>query len=148
MTYTQQPPLRQKKIWPWLVGGLVLAILMGMVALCAGLVAMDGTVTPPPTLPTTTLPTTEAPTASKAGAIVTIGQGDWLVGKEVAAGTYRTPGAEDSAVPLCNWAVWTDDYKNNAVAVGLSSKVDQPGRVVLKAGQVFETSGCKPWVKQ
>lgn len=138
---TPVPPRR--KVWPWILGAAVVALL-AMVALCAGLLSSASKA---PAVWTTPSQTPAPPAVAKHDPN-TIAEGEWLVGKEVAAGTYRTAGAADSAVPLCHWAVWTDDSKTEAVAIGVANKPQQPGRVVIKKGQVFETSGCKPWAKQ
>jgi len=149
MTYTQQPPVRRKKVWPWVIAASVAALLI-LVALCAGLLGATGH-DDPPTLNT---PTAESVAGNKPKPTTApkpvngVDEGEWLVGEDVAAGTYRTDGALDSAIPVCIWTVWTNDDKADVVAVGSADKANQPGRVVLKKGQVFSTSGCKRWLKQ
>lgn len=145
MTYQPVPvPPKRKKVWPWIAGAAVVALL-ALVATCAGILTnasnpVSVTVTSDPVAP-------QEQTGQKASK-TDIGEGEWLVGKDVAPGTYRTTGADDSAVPLCHWVVWTNDNKNEAGPSGLVDKSNQPGRVALKKGNVFETSGCRPWVKQ
>ncbi len=143
--YPTPAPPRRRKVWPWILGAGFVA-LVALVALCAGLLSSASKAPAVWTTPTATQAPAVVSTGSKGNN--TIAEGEWLVGKEVAAGTYRTAGAADSAVPLCHWAVWTDDSKTEAVAIGVANKPQQPGRVVIKKGQVFETSGCKPWTKQ
>ena len=74
------------------------------------------------------------------------GEGAFLVGKDMHAGTYRSPGATEG---FCAWVVNKDQNQDaQVVAVGSADKANQPQRVTVKNGQVFESSGCLPWVKQ
>jgi hypothetical protein len=145
MTY--QPaltPPKRKKVWPWILGAGIVAFL-ALLATCAGILTNASN---PVSVNTTPDPPQATAAVGQKASKTDIGAGDWLVGKDVAAGTYRTSGADDSAVPLCHWVVWTNDSKTDSTTSGLSDKANQPGRAVLKKGNVFETSGCRPWVKQ
>ena len=137
------PPVKKSHTWLWvLAGALVLVVVM----LCGIMAAGDpkSTVTPQDT---GKVPQKAGTPSKQVGPY--IGEGEWLVGTDVAPGTYRTSGAVDDAYPACAWVVRKDDDQNSPVIdVGASDKVNAPGRVVLKKGQVFETSGCKGWVKQ
>ena len=138
------PPTKKRKVWPWVLGGgLAFAAVL---VLCMALTFSDATRQPVVNTPQETpFPTGQA----VGGNPQTIDDGQWLVGKDVAAGTYRTAGAADTAFPACGWAVRKSDAQNaEVIDAGGSNKVNAPGRVVLKKGQVLETSGCKPWVKQ
>lgn len=74
------------------------------------------------------------------------GEGAFLVGKDMRAGTYRSAGATEG---FCAWVVNKDQNQDaEVVAVGSASKASQPQRVTVKNGQVFESSGCLPWIKQ
>lgn len=72
----------------------------------------------------------------------TIREGMWEVGKDVKAGKYKTSGATEGVVTLCTWIVRSGE---NPVTVGTVDKPSAQGLVTLKAGQTFETNGCKDW---
>lgn len=74
-----------------------------------------------------------------------IGPGTWVVGSEVEAGSYRTSGA---AGALCYWHTAKDDTDETIDQQGVISEPKQPGRVTLKKGQYFKTSGCEDWILQ
>lgn len=75
-----------------------------------------------------------------------VDEGAWLVGTDIKPGTYRSPGATEG---YCAWVVRKNqDQDAEVVAVGTADKPNEPQRVALKSGQVFETTGCRPWVKQ
>jgi hypothetical protein len=153
MTTSYNPPVfvppKKKRIWPLLVGLGVLGVL-AVIVLCAvvtnpGPGDSDRIVV---VQSESTFKVSKKVAAPSKAAVPYIGEGEWLVGTDVASGTYRTPGADDDIIPMCTWVVWADDSKTEAGSSGISDKGNAPGRVVLKKGQVFETSGCKPWVKQ
>lgn len=75
----------------------------------------------------------------------TIGDGTWVVGKHVKAGTYRSSGAADSVVPYCNWSAKSGEEIEDLDA---TDKKADPQQVTLKKGMTFETSGCAVWVKE
>lgn len=74
-----------------------------------------------------------------------IGPGVHVVGTDIAAGTYRTAGPSDSAIPNCYWARLS----------GLSGELDEiitnglpqgPATVqIQESDAAFETSGCERW---
>lgn len=88
--------------------------------------------------------------APAASSVVTVKSGEWLVGKEIPAGTYRTAGADDNGVVLyCYWTIrQSDDSAAHYLDSGAVDSKSEPGRVTVKKGNVFKTSGCKAWVKQ
>jgi len=75
-----------------------------------------------------------------------VADGDWLVGTDIKPGTYKSPGATEG---FCAWVVRASDDQNaEVVAVGSADKSNQPQRAVVKKGQLFQTNGCRGWVKQ
>lgn len=156
MSYQPVPPRKRKAgLLPWFVGAIVLVSLVG----CGGLfLVILGA--PPATVPDAGLrPFTSAPTggarAGKAAAPSTkptlktrIGEGEFKVGTHVAAGTYRTEGAEASAIQLCTWVVSNDSAGKDVLDYGVTDSTEEPGEVDLKKGQHFKSSGCQEWVKQ
>jgi hypothetical protein len=72
----------------------------------------------------------------------TIGEGDWAVGVDVQAGTYRTTEAVSGD---CYWEINSDANGDNIVANDIVSG----GRptVTLQNGQYFSSSRCGDWRK-
>lgn len=84
------------------------------------------------------------PSSAKANS--TIGEGMWLVGTDVPAGTYKTSGAKSGLIQFCTWTVHAREGSDAEILdFGSSDKTTEQGRVVLKKGQVFDTSGCQEW---
>jgi hypothetical protein len=72
----------------------------------------------------------------------------WEVGVDVSPGKYRTSGAVKGLFEFCSWTVRASDDPDSRVIDLGSSNANEPGRVTLKAGQSFDTSGCEAWTKQ
>lgn len=72
----------------------------------------------------------------------TIGEGDWAVGVDVQAGTYRTTEAVSAD---CYWEINSDANGDNIVA----NDIVTGGRptVTLENGQYFSSSRCGDWRK-
>jgi len=72
-----------------------------------------------------------------------IGDGKWIIGEDMAAGTWKTTA---HVVDGCYWAILkagtngTDIIANDNAAGGFA-------RVTVKRGQEFETSDCGEWTK-
>jgi hypothetical protein len=77
-----------------------------------------------------------------------ISEGTWLVGEEVPAGKYRTPGALEGIAQLCYAHTSKTDSDADIIEQVVANGTTEPARITLKAGQYFKTSGCQPWVKQ
>ncbi|MFD3696226.1 hypothetical protein ACFWUZ_08685 [Streptomyces sp. NPDC058646] len=82
--------------------------------------------------------------AGPAGPARSIGPGTYLVGEDVAAGTYKTPGPSSSSIPNCYWARNKND-SGEFSAIIANGNPEGPTRVTVKKGEVFETSGCEAW---
>jgi hypothetical protein len=93
--------------------------------------------------------TSAAPKATKA-APTSLGDGTYVVGKEIAPGTYKTAGAAPaSLVTMCVWSVVAnDDQDADYIDSGVIDKENDSNRTTLKKGNVFKTTGCKAWIKQ
>jgi cytoskeletal protein RodZ len=172
MTYPVPPKKKNRTVWIVL---LAVAGLVALVCCIGGLSQLatndepDATPSTRPTTvqpstkpttkppvttapPRTTAPATSAPT-TEAPPIVGLksnpkkfGQGTFVVGKDVDAGDYRSPGAEESIMTLCTWTLKAKS--GSIVGIGSASSVDEPELVTLKKGQTFESSGCQAWVKR
>ncbi|MFF8787709.1 hypothetical protein [Streptomyces sp. NPDC015125] len=89
-------------------------------------------------------PAEKAP--APAGPDTTVGQGSYLVGEDIAAGTYKTGGPAASDVPLCYWAR-AKDSSGELDGIIANGTPQGPARVTVNKGETFETSGCKEWTK-
>ena len=71
----------------------------------------------------------------------TFGDGTWMVGDDIKAGTYRTKGNSDG----CYWARLSGTSGELADVIA-NGDADGPTSVTISDGDVaFETSGCGPW---
>lgn len=84
-----------------------------------------------------------APT-TPSGPASTISPGTYLVGEDVKAGTYKTAGPSDSALPNCYWSR-SKDSSGELSAIIANELLPGPGRVTVRKGETFETSGCEAW---
>ncbi|MFD7917732.1 hypothetical protein ACFV3R_00590 [Streptomyces sp. NPDC059740] len=75
------------------------------------------------------------------------GEGQYLVGEDIQAGTYRTSGPEkDSIIPNCYWAR-LKDASGELTAIIANDNIQGQGRVTVNKGEYFKTSGCQEWQK-
>lgn len=75
------------------------------------------------------------------------GDGQYLVGEDMQAGTYKTAGPqEDSILPNCYWAR-LKDASGEFDAIIANENLKGQGRVTVKKGEYFETNGCQKWEK-
>ena len=86
--------------------------------------------------------------AKKAGAATTVdGDGQYLVGDDMQAGTYKTAGPDKSGfVDNCYWAR-TKDASGEFSAIIANANLQGQGRVTVNKGEYFETNGCQKWTK-
>lgn len=132
-------PIRRARL-PWVIAGVALAV---SAAGCSG--ASTGTARPAPA-PASAPPAaaTPAPAPEPAGQI---GPGEWLVGVDVAPGTYRSSGPAEEG-EYCMWS------RKDAAGVGpldniLASDGTYDSEQMLVTIQpddvVFRTRGCEPF---
>ncbi|WP_225652190.1 hypothetical protein [Streptomyces pseudogriseolus] len=86
--------------------------------------------------------------AKKPGAATTVeGDGQYLVGDDMQAGTYKTAGPEKgSIIENCYWAR-TKDASGEFGAIIANDNLQGQGRVTVNKGEYFETNGCQEWTK-
>lgn len=141
---------RRNSRLPWVIGALALLILLG----CGGMAMLMSPYQPPekvdqPIVTPATAPTPKAPSRPKAQAEKSISEGGYLVGTDLAPGTYRAPGAKRGSIIMCYWEVRPGgDPDGKISAQGLTGSVTEPGNVKLRKGDYFKTNGCEPWVKR
>jgi hypothetical protein len=163
-----QPPKKKSTAAVWLALGAVIFVL-GICSVGAILAGSTKPVqdriaeqqektleTPPPGLgvpdpgvrPSVT-PTKPTPAPRKVAEPLKFGDGTYLVGDEIPAGTYKTPGASESAFQFCSWNVRSGEGSDaDYLDGGVADKTKQQQRVKLKRGQVFDSQGCQDWVRQ
>lgn len=69
----------------------------------------------------------------------TISDGVYLVGTDIAAGTYTSPGPTKTAIPWCYWQRATNDSLDSIVA---NDGGDGPRRFTAVAGELVTIQGC------
>lgn len=72
--------------------------------------------------------------------------GTYLVGTDIAAGSYKTEGDSDFGVG-CYWERAKDDSSEFGSIIS-NDYADGPSRVTIKTGEYFKASGGCTWVKQ
>lgn len=84
----------------------------------------------------------------KAGPATTVeGDGQYLVGEDMKAGTYKTAGPDKSGfVDNCYWAR-TRNASGEFEAIIANANLQGQGRVTVNKGEYFETTGCQKWTK-
>lgn len=70
------------------------------------------------------------------------GDGEYLVGEDIAAGTYKTAGADGSFG--CYWER-AKDASGEFGSIIANNNLEGPGRVTLNKGEYFKTSRCAEW---
>ncbi|MFD3579771.1 hypothetical protein [Streptomyces sp. NPDC058644] len=94
----------------------------------------------------TSNPNTSAPEEEMTGDGIP-GDGTFVVGKEVKAGTYRTAGPADDAIGDCYWARLKSTSGDVADIIANGS-TKGPATVTISPGdKAFQTTGCKDWKK-
>jgi hypothetical protein len=137
---------------------LALCLILGTVATLVSSADNKGTETRrQPAVTSQATPASLSPSATTAAAppaasvaappavSASIGEGTYEVGVEVAPGQYKSAGASESAFMFCSWS--TKDGSGELLDIGSGTGATEQQIVTLKQGQVFESSGCKPWMK-
>ncbi|WP_406474227.1 hypothetical protein [Streptomyces platensis] len=153
-----QPPVPRHSGLKIAVGAGCALVVLGL-GITVGGGKKDGA-QPAPTVPAAVTAKTAQAAAEKVGRVTgptaqalppagpdaTVSQGSYLVGKDIAAGTYRTGGPAASDMPLCYWARAKDSTgaRDSILANGTPKG---PARVTVHTGETFETNGCRRWTK-
>ncbi|MFF4757613.1 hypothetical protein [Streptomyces sp. NPDC001292] len=103
---------------------------------------------PKPAVTVTEKVTVTPKPAKKPGPATTVeGEGQYLVGEDMQAGTYKTAGADkDGFIENCYWAR-TKDASGEFDAIIANENLKGQGRVTVNKGEYFETKGCQEWTK-
>ncbi|MEV6050837.1 hypothetical protein [Streptomyces sp. NPDC052107] len=70
------------------------------------------------------------------------GEGEYLVGEDIAAGTYKTAGPDGGFG--CYWER-AKDASGEFGSIIANDNLEGPGRVTLNKGEYFKTNRCKEW---
>ncbi|MCA2201716.1 hypothetical protein [Streptomyces sp. SMS_SU21] len=98
---------------------------------------------PAPTVTETETVTAKPKKTEKPGPATTFsGEGEYLVGEDIKAGTYKTAGAEDEFG--CYWER-ASDASGEFESIIANNNLDGPGRVTLNKGEYFKTNRCQEW---
>lgn len=142
-----QPPPRQAKVkktkkWPWVLG-LILAFGLGAAVGSAGKTTPASSSAAPTTV-TVAAPVGGAvapaqPPAAPAEPKTDFGDGTYLVGTDIAVGSYKSNGPREGGVGQCYWARLKDDSGSNIIANGFGAGAT---RVTVKKGEYLQVTGC------
>lgn len=137
--------LAKRRRWPWLFG-IVAAFILGILI---GSSSSGGTPAPaaaggipPGTVTVTASAPAPAPPPSPApppGPKTEFGDGTYLVGTDIAAGSYKSSGPRPGGVGMCYWARMKDDSGQNIIA---NSAGQGPTRVTVNKGEYLQVTGC------
>ncbi|MFE9355443.1 hypothetical protein [Streptomyces olivaceoviridis] len=108
-------------------------------------VTVTETAEPAPTVTETATETVTAkPKKTKAPGPATSfsGEGEYLVGEDIAAGTYKTAGPEGAFG--CYWER-AKDASGEFGSIIANNNLEGPGRVTLNRGEYFKTNRCQEW---
>jgi hypothetical protein len=149
-----------------ITSGVAAAVcLLGLVITAVGAATTPAATTPAATTPSsqppgnvyvpTTAPQQRATTTAAApasalpvGAATSVRDGTYEVGKDIAAGRYKTAGPPTNAtIRNCRWQSAKDD-SGELRSIISSGDTQGPGSVTVKAGEFFQTSGGCTWTKQ
>jgi hypothetical protein len=145
------PPARKpRRNWPWIVGviGLLLYIIGG------GGKSSTSTVTtaepPAPAAPPAAAlepPAPAAPPAAPADLAPGFGDGTYVVGTDIVAGTYETTGPAAGGIGTCSWSRLKDTSGDFGSIIATDVRPGPTTVTISKTDGVFVTAGCSNWQK-
>lgn len=139
------PPARKKpRRWPWILGILAAFGLGAAVGGAGGstpapvAASTSAVATAPAGSTAVAAPATQQPAAA-AGPKTDFGDGTYLVGTDIAVGSYKSSGPRPGGVGQCYWARLKDDSGANIIANNLGAGAT---RVTVKKGEYLQVTGC------
>ncbi|MFF1481760.1 hypothetical protein ACFVYD_30130 [Streptomyces sp. NPDC058301] len=103
--------------------------------------------TPPSASRETPSPTTSPSPQSTRPATTVNGDGQYRIGTDIQAGTYRTDGPSDSSLPNCYWERDRDAKGELNSIIANGNPTGSAVVTILPADKLFKTQGCKEWIK-
>lgn len=89
--------------------------------------------------------TAEPEETEEAGPATSVsGEGEYLVGEDIKAGTYKSAGPSGDFG--CYWAR-LKDASGEFDAIIANNNLSGPGRVTLNKGEYFQTTMCQEWTR-
>ncbi|MFF6947474.1 hypothetical protein ACFZAD_02295 [Streptomyces iakyrus] len=100
---------------------------------------------PAPTVTETETVTAKPKKTRKPGPATSFsGEGEYVVGEDIKAGTYKTAGPEGGFG--CYWER-AKDASGEFTSIIANNNLNGPGRVTLSSGEYFKTNRCQTWQK-
>jgi len=150
--WQDSPPKRRRRgTSPGRIVLLLVTVLVfgGVVLLVGG--AVDAGMTAAKDASTTGTPSHRSTTSSAGVGSVPasngVGDGTFVVGSEIAAGTYRTAGPADAAMPNCYWARLSNTSGSLDAIVANGNSAGPTTVTISATDKAFETNGCQGWVR-
>jgi len=151
-------------------GAAAAVCLLGLVITAVGTASAPAATPPAATPPAATAPSSQPPrnvsvpttapqqratttaaapaSALPLGAATSVRDGTYEVGKDIAAGRYKTAGPPTkTTIRNCRWQSAKDD-SGELRSIISSGDTQGAGSVTVKAGEFFQTSGGCTWTKQ
>jgi hypothetical protein len=72
------------------------------------------------------------------------GEGEYVVGEDIKAGTYKTAGPDGGFG--CYWER-AKNASGEFASIIANNNLNGPGRVTLNSGEYFKTNRCQAWQK-
>ncbi len=115
-----------------------------LLVLPATALALAGCTVPTPK-PSPAPSATQSHPATPRKAAGTVLDGAYLVGKDIKAGTYTTPGPKSS--DIMDSCYWERDRNSSGElsAVIANDNITGPGRVTVRKGEIFKVTGQCVW---
>jgi hypothetical protein len=154
------PAARKRRRWPWVLGALFFLVFV-VPALSNRDSSVPTSTTPTarpsaaaaPALPLAAAPGTAqkaapaAPVASS-GPATSFGDGTWVVGEDVMAGTYKSSGARPGVFEFCSVSTLAGDTSDSDVLDWSTARADEPVRIRLDGKvKAVKASGCEDFTK-
>ncbi|MGW5971248.1 hypothetical protein [Streptomyces sp. NPDC055186] len=103
----------------------------------------SGGAKPAPTVTETETVTAKPKKTKKPGPATSFsGEGEYVVGEDIKAGTYKTAGADGDFG--CYWER-AKDASGEFGSIIANNNLNGPGRVTLNTGEYFKTNRCQEW---
>lgn len=92
--------------------------------------------------------TASAAAPKPAGPATTFGDGMWVVGEDIVAGTYRSPGATPGLFDICSVSTYSTDTADGHVLDWQTANTGEPVRIKVSGSvKSVKSVGCEPFAK-
>lgn len=148
---TPQPPKKRRK-----GGYIALGVLVGVavLTLVGNAVGQNSTVNEPRTVAVhdtrqpTTVAAAPATTAAPRGPQTSFGEGTWIVGVDIAPGTYRSTGAKEGLFEFCSYKRLKEPTSDSDSLSWGTANANEPIVIAIKPTDgAFQSSNCDTFTK-